>query len=219
MNYEKELIYFSEILLDYEVIKTSFHNPIQFKSGIQSPIYCDLRKLLTYPTPMELCAKLIAHHIPQHQYQTIAGVATGALPIATLVSHELGGWRMCYVRPGAQEKDYGTKNLIEGSSIYQDNVYLIEDVLSTGSSILNDARIIKQAGAFNVFPIAIFSYGMNEAKENFKQAEKNGICHKPRVLITLKDILPLLKRKLSTDNYSSLLSWMKNPKEWQPMPQ
>ncbi|MBE7685095.1 orotate phosphoribosyltransferase [Tenacibaculum piscium] len=200
----------AELLLQIKAIKLSPKAPFTWASGWKSPIYCDNRITLSY-VPVrnflkEQIAKLV---IEKHgKPDVIAGVATGAIAIGILVAQELGV-PFIYVRP--EPKKHGRKNQIEGHLESGQNVVVIEDLISTGTSSLNAVKALKEANATVKGMIAIFSYGFAIADENFKN---NNVS-----LTTLSNYKYLLEQALDSKYITSeertmLEEWRAAPSEW-----
>ncbi|QOD62176.1 orotate phosphoribosyltransferase [Polaribacter haliotis] len=200
----------AELLLQVKAIKLSPKEPFNWASGWKSPIYCDNRVTLSYP-PVRIFLKEEIAKIVELEYgkpDVIAGVATGAIAIGMLVAQELGV-PFIYVRP--EPKKHGRKNQIEGHLESGQNVVVIEDLISTGTSSLNAVAALKEAGAVVKGMVAIFSYGFEVATKNFK--EKN--VH----LTTLSNYDNLLEQALDSSYISdkeliTLHEWRRNPSEW-----
>ncbi|WP_438977080.1 orotate phosphoribosyltransferase [Polaribacter sp.] len=200
----------AELLLQVKAIKLSPSKPFQWASGWKSPIYCDNRVTLSYPSVRIFLKEEIAK-IVELEYgkpDVIAGVATGAIAIGILVAQELGV-PFVYVRP--EPKKHGRKNQIEGYLESGQNVVVIEDLISTGKSSLNAVDALKEEGAVVKGMVAIFSYGFEIASNNFK--EKN------ISLKTLSNYENLLEQALDSNYISdkelvTLQSWRSNPSEW-----
>jgi orotate phosphoribosyltransferase len=200
----------AEHLLQIKAIKLSPHDPFQWASGWKSPIYCDNRITLSFPSVRIFLKEEIAK-IVELQYgkpDVIAGVATGAIAIGILVAQELGV-PFVYVRP--EPKSHGRKNQIEGHLESGQNVVVIEDLISTGNSSLNAVAALKEAGAVVKGMVAIFTYGFQIAEDNFK--EKN--IH----LTTLSNYENLLEQALDSNYISekeleTLQEWSTNPSAW-----
>ena len=202
----------AEVLLQINAIKLSPNEPFTWASGWKSPIYCDNRIILSYPTIRNYIRETIAKHIEEHygKPDVIAGVATGAIGIGMLVAEYLG-LPFIYVRPEA--KSHGRKNQIEGYAESGQNVIVIEDLISTGNSSLNAVRALKEANLNVKGMVAIFSYGFDVAVKNF---EKEDI-----LLHTLSNYESLLEQALETNYISqkelkTLSDWNANPSEWTP---
>ncbi|MET7030751.1 orotate phosphoribosyltransferase [Sediminicola luteus] len=200
----------AELLLQINAIKLTPENPFTWASGWKSPIYCDNRIILSYPTIRNFVRDEMAKQV-ENLYgkpDVIAGVATGAIGIGMLVAESLG-LPFVYVRP--EPKSHGRQNQIEGYLEANQNVVVIEDLISTGKSSLNAVDALKESGANIKGMIAIFTYGFSVALDNFK--EKGVELH------TLSDYDHLIKQASET-NYikeaqlNTLLAWKNNPAEW-----
>ncbi|TXD54415.1 MULTISPECIES: orotate phosphoribosyltransferase [unclassified Polaribacter] len=200
----------AEHLLQIKAIKLKPHEPFQWASGWKSPIYCDNRITLSYPS-VRIFLKEEMAKIAELEYgkpDVIAGVATGAIAIGILVAQELGV-PFVYVRP--EPKQHGRKNQIEGHLESGQNVVVIEDLISTGNSSLNAVAALKEAGAVVKGVVAIFSYGFDEATQNFKNHNVN--------LKTLSNYENLLEQALDSNYISEkelviLQEWRANPSQW-----
>ena len=201
-----------ELILKYGIIKTNFKMPITFKSGIKSPIYCDFRATRAYPDLNNLIIESLStlyFSVDENKdFDVIMSVYSGAATYGEGLSYELE-LPSAYVRPDAKMKDYGLGKLIEGASIVGKSVFLIEDLMSTAGSLIENAQIIKKSGATEVFCAPVFSYEMKKAKEEF---ETSGFNYSP--LITISDLLPFLKLSLSENEYESLIDWISDPEGW-----
>ena len=200
----------AELLLKIKAIKLSPNEPFNWASGWKSPIYCDNRVTLSYPAVRVFLKEEMAK-IVELQYgkpDVIAGVATGAIAIGVLVAQVLGV-PFIYVRP--EPKKHGRKNQIEGHLESGQNVVVIEDLISTGSSSLNAVEALKEAGAVVKGLVAIFSYGFDVADKNF--TEKNVS------LTTLSNYDNLIEQALESDYVSekellTLKEWRSEPSKW-----
>lgn len=200
----------AETLLGINAIKLSPKQPFTWASGWKSPIYCDNRIVLSFPEKRALLKTTMAQEI-SNLYGTpdvIAGVATGAIGIGALVADYLG-LPFIYVRP--EPKSHGRQNQIEGALKAEQNVVVVEDLISTGKSSLNAVRALKDAGANVLGMVAIFSYGFEAAANNFAEEKVN--------LHTLSDYDNLLELALKTNYISdeqleTLSRWNANPAEW-----
>jgi len=200
----------ADVLLKVNAIQLQPNNPFTWASGYKSPIYCDNRVTLSYPRIRNYIREKMARQIEEiyGKPDVIAGVATGAIGIGILVAEYLN-LPFIYVRPEA--KKHGRKNQIEGHLEPGQSVVIVEDLISTGKSSLNAVKALKAANASVKGMIAIFSYGFEEAKNNFKAAEVD--------LHTLSDYTYLLKQAKRTKYISDkeqliLEKWNKNPMQW-----
>jgi orotate phosphoribosyltransferase len=200
----------AELLLQVKAIKLNPSDPFNWASGWKSPIYCDNRVTLSYP-PVRIFLKEEIAKIVEREFgkpDVIAGVATGAIAIGILVAQELGG-PFIYVRP--EPKKHGRKNQIEGHLDSGQNVVVIEDLISTGTSSLNAVAALKEAGAVVKGMVAIFTYGFDVATENFKDKNID--------LVTLSNYDNLLEQALesiyiSEKELSTLHEWRREPSTW-----
>ena len=159
----------AESLLDIKAVMLRPENPFTWASGWKSPIYCDNRKVLSYPEIRENICRWMADIITK-QYpdvEVIAGVATGAIAHGYLVAHILGK-PFCYVRP--KPKDHGTGSQIEGLLEQGAKVVIVEDLISTGMSSLAAKNALVNAGADIMGMVAIFSYNFLQARKAFEDA-------------------------------------------------
>ena len=200
----------AEVLLQINAIKLNPKNPFTWASGWKSPIYCDNRLVLSFPVVRNYIKEESAKNIEIEfgKPDVIAGVATGAIGIGALVAEYLG-LPFVYVRPEA--KKHGRQNQIEGFIEKGQNVVVVEDLISTGNSSLVAVDALKAAEVNVKGMVAIFTYGFDVSKENFKTNNVN--------LFTLSNYESLLEQALDTNfiNQSEvdvLSKWNSNPSEW-----
>ena len=157
-------------LLAIEAVALRPNDYFTWTSGIKSPIYCDNRITMSYPSiRREIAAGMV--EVIKEKYpavEVIAGTATAGIPHAAWVS-ELLDLPMIYVRDSA--KKHGKTNQIEGRVLEGQKVVIIEDLISTGLSSLKVAKALREAGAEVLGVVAIFSYELKKAYEAFSQAE------------------------------------------------
>ena len=156
-------------LMDIKAVMLRPDQPFVWASGWHSPIYCDNRRILSFPEIRENVCNWMADII-RRQYpevEVIAGVATGAIAHGYLVAHILGK-PFCYVRP--KPKDHGTGSQIEGILEPGSKVVIVEDLISTGMSSLAAKSALENAGADVMGMVAIFSYNFNQARKAFEAA-------------------------------------------------
>ncbi len=174
----------AKILLDLEAVSLRPEDPFTWASGIQSPIYCDNRLILSYPKERRIVKEALAEVIKTHfpEAEMLMGTATAGIPHAALAADTLD-LPMGFVRGKA--KDHGKGNAIEGKIREGIRVVVIEDLISTGGSSLDVVDTLKEAGCEVLGVVAIFTYGMAKAKERFQKADLP--------LVTLTDFEELLK--------------------------
>ena len=156
-------------LMDIKAVMLRPETPFTWASGWKSPIYCDNRRILSYPEIRENVCRWMADIIRERyaDVEVVAGVATGAIAHGYLVAHLLGK-PFCYVRP--KPKDHGTGSQIEGILEKGAKVVIVEDLISTGMSSLAAKNALVNAGADVMGMVAIFSYNFNQARKAFEDA-------------------------------------------------
>lgn len=200
----------AESLLQIKAIKLNPTNHFTWASGWFSPIYCDNRKILSYPKVRrevyEAFAKLIAEKYPEAE--VLAGVATGAIAHGVLVAEKMEK-PFIYVR--SAPKSHGLANQVEGEYAAGAKVVVIEDLVSTGGSSLNAVEALRAAGCEVLGMVAVFTYGFPTAQQNFEAA---GVR-----LDTLSNYDTMI-RKASDDGYvkpeelDTLAAWRQDPAGW-----
>jgi orotate phosphoribosyltransferase len=200
----------AELLLQINAIKLNPKNPFTWASGWQSPIYCDNRLILSFPAIRNFVREEFSKHIEKEfgKPDVIAGVATGAIGIGMLVA-EYMGLPFVYVRP--EPKKHGRQNQVEGFLQKGQNVVVVEDLISTGNSSLLAVEALKEAGANIKGMVAIFTYGFDIAKENFKNAniELNTLADYNNLLE-----LAVAKNYISDKELITLREWRESPSTW-----
>ena len=143
--------------------------PFVWASGIKSPIYCDNRLILTAPEARNEVEQAIADTVRREypEAQGLMGTATAGIAHAAIAAHLLG-LPMGYVRSGS--KDHGRKNQIEGKLTPGEKVVVIEDLISTGGSVLDTVAALRAAGAEVLGVISIFTYGMAKGRQRLAEA-------------------------------------------------
>ena len=200
----------AEKLLQSNAIKLNPAQPFTWASGWKSPIYCDNRRVLSFPfirdfVKSEMC-NVIFQQFPDAEL--LAGVATAGIPWGAMAADQLK-LPYIYVRP--KPKEHGLGNQIEGYFEAGQKVVVIEDLISTGKSSLQVVDVIKAAGMEVMGMVSIFTYGFPVATENF---EKAGV---PYVSLTNYGTLIELaveKGIVSPDQHDLLMEWRKNPSTW-----
>ncbi len=200
----------AEFLLQIKAIKLQPANPFVWASGWKSPIYCDNRKTLSYPSIRTFIRQAYAELILDSfgKPDVIAGVATGGIAQGALVAQELG-LPFIYVRTSA--KAHGLGNQIEGDFEAGQKVVVIEDLISTGGSSLSAVSALRAAGCEVKGLVAIFSYGFDVANKSFKEAK----C--PFETLTNYDFLieeALRHEYINEADLESLKKWREDPSNW-----
>ncbi len=201
----------AEKLLQINAIKLSPENPFTWASGLKSPIYCDNRKVLSFPyqrdfIKSEMC-NVVFEAFPDADL--VCGVATAGISWGAMTADQLK-LPFIYCRP--EPKKHGLGNQIEGSFKEGQRVVVIEDLVSTGKSSLQVIDVLKQAGLIIEGMVAIFSYGFTDAAESMKTA---GV--KLKTLTNYNSLLEVAldKNEITPEIHKVLLQWSSNPKEWQ----
>ncbi|MGB3618872.1 MAG: orotate phosphoribosyltransferase [Catalinimonas sp.] len=198
--------------MQVKAIRLNPKQPFQWSSGWLSPIYCDNRLTLSYPSVRSFVKQEIISVIHERYGQTesIAGVATAGIPQATLVADRLR-LPLLYVRSAS--KGHGLRNRIEGQVVEGQKVVVIEDLISTGKSSVEAADSLRAAGLDVLGVVAIFTYGFPQAEEAFQKADLSYCC--------LSDYDTMLE-VATAQNYvpaealDSLNRWRENPAAWSP---
>jgi len=200
----------AELLLQINAIKLQPQNPFTWASGWKSPIYCDNRITLSYPSIRNYIRENLVNQIEDlyGKPDVIVGVATGAIGIGALVADVLN-LPFCYVRPEA--KKHGRQNKIEGHIEKGQTAIIVEDLISTGKSSLLAVDALREAEVKVKGMVAIFTYGFDVAEENFKNANVT-----LNSLSNYENLLQLAeKSNYITSSEATLLSkWRENPENW-----
>lgn len=194
-------------LLSIKAVTLSPNEPFTWASGLKSPIYCDNRVTMSYPKVRREIAQGLADKIKTTfpEVEVIAGTATAGIPHAAWVA-EILDLPMVYIRSKA--KDHGRGNQIEGRITDKQKMVVIEDLISTGGSVLEAVAAAKREGADVLGVAAIFTYELSKGKTNFENAELP--------LITLTNYSTLIESAL-TEKYIDqnqlelLKKWRQNP--------
>ncbi|MFJ5713371.1 orotate phosphoribosyltransferase [Neobacillus sp. NPDC093127] len=197
-------------LLEINAVALRPQEPFIWTSGLKSPIYCDNRLTLSFPEVRREIAKglqtLILEYFPEAE--VIAGTATAGIPHAAWVS-ELLNLPMCYVRSKA--KGHGNGNQIEGRVAARQKVVVVEDLISTGGSVITAVQALREAGCNVLGVVSIFTYGLEKGKQLLQEAEIESF--------SLTDFPALIEAAISAGDVSpgdqeSLLLWRKDPANW-----
>ena len=197
-------------LLQINAIILQPGNPFTWASGWRSPIYCDNRKILSFPKSRTYIRQSLVKVISKHygSANIIAGVATGAIAHGALVAEEMG-LPFIYVR--SAKKEHGKQNRVEGAYNSGQSVIVIEDLISSGKSSLEAVKALRKEGLNVKGLISIFTYGFDVAAKNFKKAN----CE----FISLCNYSTLLQVAVKQDyikqsDLEVLEKWRENPSKW-----
>jgi len=200
----------AEKLLQINAIKLSPQEPFTWASGWKSPIYCDNRKVLSFPyirdfIKSEMCS-IIFEEFPEAEL--LAGVATAGIAWGAMAADQLK-LPYIYVRP--KPKEHGLGNQIEGAYEKGQKVLVIEDLISTGKSSLQVCDVLRAAGTEVIGMVSIFNYGFTLADENFKAA---GISYRSLTNYETLISLAIEKGLVGADQQKTLLNWRTDPSNW-----
>ncbi len=200
----------ARLLLQINAIKLNPANPFTWASGWKSPIYCDNRKILSYPETRTRILDFFVSAIRDKfaDVEVIAGVATAGIPMGMLIAQQLN-LPFIYVRSSA--KDHGLQNQIEGVLNPGQKTLVVEDLVSTGGSSLKAVEAVRLSEGTVIGMAAIFSYAFPQAEKNFADAN----CQ----LLTLSDYPHLVDTaiasgQIGSDQLDLLSQWREAPDQW-----
>ncbi len=196
-------------LLKINAIRLQPEDPFIWASGMKSPIYCDNRLTLSYPETRSAIKRTLALKASDlWQFSKIAGVATAGIAHGALIADFLN-LPFIYIRSKA--KEHGAKNQIEGNLEPGDKCLVVEDLISTGRSSIQAVKVIRAAGGLVCGVVAIFTYELQKAQENFESIQ----C--PYTTISNYSALmeaAIQSASLSDKQLTSLKNWRENPEQW-----
>ena len=200
----------AEKLLQIQAIKLNATEPFTWASGWKSPIYCDNRKVLSFPDARDFIKNELCNAIATEfaSANLIAGVATAGIAWGALAADQLK-LPFCYARP--KPKEHGLGNQVEGYYEEKQKVVIVEDLISTGKSSIQVVDVLQALNLEIVGLISIFNYGFDEGANAFAA---KGI--KTISLTNYTALLPLaVEKKIITEEQLELLSsWRKSPSTW-----
>ncbi len=170
-NMEKKI---ASCLLEIKAVFLRPQEPFTWASGIKSPIYCDNRLTLSYPHIRNQVEQGLAENIRKHypDCEVVAGTSTAGIAHAALVADILG-LPMCYVRSSA--KDHGRNNQIEGKVEKGQKVVVVEDLISTGGSVIEVVNVLREVGAEVLGIASIFTYGLQKGIDRMQEAQVKNV--------------------------------------------
>jgi len=197
-------------LLDIGAVSLSPDKPYIWASGLKSPVYCDNRLTLAYPSVREMIAEGFENVIDTLSLpcNVVGGIATAGIPHAAWLAERMQK-PLIYVRSSV--KSHGRQQQIEGALEKGANVILIEDLVSTGMSSTSAISPVTKAGGHVTAVLAIFTYGLQRAREAFETANTR--------LFTLTDFPTLIQvarssGAISNSDLESLTNWYEDPVTW-----
>ena len=203
----------AECLIDSGCLKFSTKPPFLYSSNEEGPIYCDNRKLLSYPKARKLVTDTLTDKIQNifqsNDYDVLGGIATGGIPYAAIIAERLK-LPMIYIR--SRPKSYGRKRRIEGDIKTGERVLLIEDLVNQGEALNQAVLALRDEELIPLACFCIVSYQMQNAED---------ICREKNVeLHPLTDLSTIIEtwKDLSAKDQQVLKTWQENPKNWKPTP-
>jgi orotate phosphoribosyltransferase len=200
----------AEKLLQINAIQLNIKTPFTWASGWKSPIYCDNRKVLSYPFVRDFIksemSNLIFDQYPDAEI--LAGVATAGIAWGALAADQL---KLPYIYVRSKPKEHGLGNRIEGYYEKGQNTVVIEDLISTGKSSLQVVEALKEAGLRVSGMVSIFTYGFEAGRQAFQQA---GIANKSLTNYETLISLAAEKRLVTPEQQGILLKWREDPANW-----
>lgn len=201
---------FAEKLLQIKALKVNINEPFTWASGWKSPVYCDNRKLLSFPHVRDYVKSELANTIMDAfpDGESIAGVATAGIPHGALAADLL---KLPFIYVRSKPKGHGLGNQIEGVLEPGQKVVVVEDLVSTGKSSLEAVQALREAGADVIGMCALFTYGFPQADEAFAAA---GVK-----LITLSNYNALMEvsknlNLVAESDMEKLQQWRLDPANW-----
>ena len=196
-------------LLDIEAVFLRPDDPFTWASGIKSPIYCDNRLILTAPEMRTKVENAIADTVKEHypDAEVLMGTSTAGIAHAAIAGHILD-IPMGYVRSGA--KDHGRNNRIEGRLEKGQKVVVIEDLISTGGSVIEVVDVLREAGAEVLGIASIFTYGMKKGIERLKEANVKNVS------LTNFDVISQVaadENYIKQEDVQRLIAFRNNPQD------
>lgn len=198
----------AKYLLEKEAVRLSVREPFTFVSGIKSPIYCDNRKMISFPKERSEIVDAFIAALKETEFDVIAGTATAGIPWAAFIADRMNV-PMAYIR--SKKKAHGAGRQIEGAEVEGKKVIVIEDLISTGGSCITALNACREEKAASVEISAIFSYKFDKAAKNFADAQCTWsvLTDFPTLLQVAKDA-----EIISEDELKVAEQWNKDPDTW-----
>ena len=207
MNNLEKLI--AKDLLSIKAVFFRPEEPFTWASGIKSPVYCDNRLTLTAPKVRDDVenglATLIKENYPE--VEVLMGTSTAGIAHAAIVGHIMN-LPMGYVRSGA--KDHGRQNQIEGRLEKGQKVVVVEDLISTGGSVIEVVNVLREAGAEVLGVVSIFTYGMQKGLDRLKEANVKNVSLSNFDAIA---VVAAEENYIKQDDVKRLIAFRNNPSD------
>jgi orotate phosphoribosyltransferase len=203
-------IHFAEKLLHIQAVKLNPDNPFTWTSGWKSPIYCDNRKILSFPHIRDYVKSELANTIMEQfpEAEALSGVATAGIAHGALAADIL---KLPYTYVRSKPKGHGLGNQIEGIIEPGQKVVVIEDLVSTGKSSLEAVEALRASGAQVIGLCALFTYGFEAASQSFEDNNVKFVS-----LSDYNNLITLLidNGTITEDKKATLEAWRLNPATW-----
>jgi orotate phosphoribosyltransferase len=199
----------AEELLKIKAVELSPEHPYTWASGLKAPIYTDNRLIISHPETRNKVENALARRIRAEfpEADVVAGTATAGIPHASIVAHLLE-LPMIYVRSSA--KDHGKQSAIEGEFPRGAKVVMIEDLISTGGSVIQAAESVEEAGGKVIGCVAIFNYSLNKSDEAFQK-----VSYPLTTLTDYETLIEVATKDPQLSKFKETLSdWYKDPVAW-----
>lgn len=204
----------AEALLEAGVLILSPDDPITFASGIRSPVYMDIRRLIAVPRAWEVVIEALSARLTARDLKpdVVAGVAVGGVPHSSAVAYR-AGLPCCFVRK--QAKGYGRGRAVEGADVSGRRVALVEDAVTTGGSSLRAVAALREAGAEVTACLAVAGYGFGETFSAFARA---GVEFS--LLVPFLDLLDAAADRggFPPRALEEARRWWADPRDWKTVP-
>ena len=196
-------------LLSIQAVFFRPEEPFTWASGIKSPVYCDNRLTLTAPAVRNDVENALAETIRREypEVEVLMGTSTAGIAHAAIVGHIMG-LPMGYVRSGS--KDPGRQNQIEGRLEKGQKVVVVEDLISTGGSVIEVVNVLREAGADVLGVVSIFTYGMKKGLERLAAAEVKNVS------LTNFDVIAQVaaeEKYIKPEDIARLIAFRDNPSD------
>ncbi len=201
----------ASLLLQKNAVRVSLDPPFEWTSGIVSPVYCDNRLMTGFVEEREQIIAALIKKIEQNKWHpdAIAGTATAAISWAAFVAAKMK-LPMVYIRP--KPKEHGAKKQIEGFLEKNSKVVVVEDLFSTGGSVIASAEAVQNEGKSEVLgAVSIMSWDLPLAEANFEKANIDAVS-----LTGFSEIIPLAveREDISRNDVERIMEFQKDPKAW-----
>ncbi len=204
--------HFAEKLLQIKALQINLQKPYVWASGWQSPVYCDNRKVLSYPHVRDFVKSELANMVLEHfpDAEVIAGVATAGIPHGVMAADLL---KLPFIYVRSKPKEHGMGNQIEGVLEKGQKVVVIEDLISTGKSSLQVVDVLRAEGAEVVGMCGLFTYGFPVADEAFEKAmvPLHTISNYAALMEVAEDM-----KLVQPEHQPVLQGWRLDPGNWKP---